>query len=109
MATPYNLILISVPDKKTATRLSDILLSDNLVACINVIPGVESIYKWQGKTEKSKESLLILKTKKSLAKRIIQTVKNNHPYKVPEIISLAIDSGSKDYLNWIKDSCSNKK
>jgi len=97
----YVIVLVTCPDEKTAGNLADIVLNKRLAACVNIIPGMTSKYWWKGKVEKSKEALMIIKTKESLVHGIEKTVKEKHPYDVPEVIAIPIRSGSKEYLGWI--------
>ena len=78
-------------------------MEERLIACVNIIPQVESIFYWQEKVCNEKEALMIIKTRKSLINDIIKRVKSIHSYSVPEIIALPIISGSEDYLKWVGD------
>ena len=75
-----------------------------MIACANIIEGVQSVFWWQGKIDQAKETLIILKSKQALFKKIVKTVKAHHSYAVPEIIALAIIDGNPDYLRWIDES-----
>jgi periplasmic divalent cation tolerance protein len=77
------------------------LLKQRKVACINIIPGVNSLFWWQEKIDSAEESLLVIKTRSVLLNEIIQLVKEIHSYDVPEIIALPIIGGNRDYLEWI--------
>jgi len=103
--TKYIVILVTAKDKKQATKIACGLLEAKLVACANIIEGVQSLFWWQGKIDSSKEVLLVLKTKKTLFKKIMIKVKSLHSYQTPEIIALPIVAGSDDYLHWINSSC----
>ncbi|MCM8779383.1 MAG: divalent-cation tolerance protein CutA [Candidatus Omnitrophica bacterium] len=100
----YLVVLITVPNKKEAGKIARILVEKKLVACINIVPEITSIYHWQGKIEKSKELLLLIKSKKNLFRRLLEEVKKIHSYTVPEIIALNIEKGYKPYLDWIGNS-----
>jgi len=102
-------ILITAKNVREANRIANKLVEEKLIACANVIKGVHSIFRWQGKIDKANETLLILKSKKSCFPKIVKMVKKYHSYDVPEIIALPIIDGSKDYMNWIKSNCSAKK
>jgi len=101
----YIIILVTAKDKKEATKIAHGLLEAKLIACANIVGGVQSFYWWQGKIDSSKEVLLVLKSKKTLFKKVIAKVKALHSYQTPEIIALPIIDGSKDYLDWISSSC----
>jgi periplasmic divalent cation tolerance protein len=97
------LIFITCPNEKTAEKISMNLLKKKLVACVNTIPKVKSMYWWEGKIEKSYESLLIIKTKDELFNSLNREVIKMHPYEVPEVICVKINKGNKKYLDWIKE------
>jgi len=105
MNTPNIIVLVTAKDKKEAIKITNGLLEAKLIACANIIDGVQSFFWWQGKIDSSKEVLLLLKTKKILFKKLLVKVKSLHSYQTPEIIALPIIDGSKDYLNWINSSC----
>jgi periplasmic divalent cation tolerance protein len=100
----YIVVFITAADKKEAKRIADGLLKHKLVACVNIIDKVKSLFWWQGKIDQAEELLLIAKTRKAKLNKIIKLVKSLHSYEVPEIIALPIISGNKDYLKWINDS-----
>lgn len=104
MNTRYIVILITTKDKKEAEKIAQGLLKDKLIACANIITGVQSLFWWQGKIDKAQEVLMILKTKKNLFKKVSAKVKSLHSYQTPEIIALPIVAGSEDYLKWIDSS-----
>jgi periplasmic divalent cation tolerance protein len=105
MNTRYIIVLVTAKDKKEAEKISRGLLEAKLIACANIIEGVQSLFWWQGKIDSSQEVLLVTKTKKILFKKIIALVKSLHSYQTPEIIALPIVAGSKDYLKWIDENC----
>jgi periplasmic divalent cation tolerance protein len=96
--------LITAPRGEPAQKLARLLVEEKQAACVNLIPEIHSTYWWQGKIEEAGESLLICKTDKLKVKALTKTVKANHPYSVPEVISLRIKEGNRDYLRWIADS-----
>lgn len=104
MNTQYIIILVTAKDKKEATKIARGLLEARLIACANIIGGIQSIFTWQGKIDNAKEAVLILKTKKTLFKKISIKIKSLHSYQTPEIIALPILDGSKNYLDWINSS-----
>lgn len=100
----HQLILCTCPDAEVAEKLARALISQELAACANILPGVRSVYQWQGEIETAQEHLLLVKSHQGRYAAIEATLKSLHPYQLPEIIAVAIESGSPDYLKWI-DSC----
>ncbi len=86
---------------KTARRIAQTLTEEQLVACVNIIPNIESVYRWKGKIENSNEIVLIAKTVDQNVKKTIQRIKQLHKYDIPDIIVLPIIGGLKDYLDYI--------
>jgi len=101
----YIIVLVTVPNKLQANKITKFLLKQKLAACVNIIPKMDSFFWWQGKIDKAKELLLVIKSKKSLFKKLKKAIKSKHPYSVPEIIALPVILGNKDYLDWIDESC----
>ena len=100
---PQNfLILSTAASLQQARRLAALLLTRKLAACINILPGLESHYRWKGKKEKAGEVLLLIKSRASVFARLEKTLRENHSYAVPEIIALPIQKGSPKYLKWIQ-------
>ena len=96
----YAIVLIT-SSAEEASNLADALLIQRKAACVNVITTANSTFWWQGQIESVQESILIVKTKTSLVDEIIKIIKEIHSYDVPEVISLPIIGGNKDYLDWI--------
>lgn len=84
-----------------ARRIAHALVEEKIVACVNIIPKIESIYRWKGSIENDEECVLIAKTTDGNVKKTIQTIKKLHPYELPDIIVLPIIGGLKDYLDYI--------
>ncbi len=97
-------VLITAPSLREARAIGRKLVEEKLAACANIIPQVASIFSWQGKICRERESLMILKTQQSSFDRLVTRVKSLHSYSVPEVIALPIILGSKDYLRWIRNS-----
>ncbi len=107
MSIPHESLIViytTCPDSATAESITSKLLQAKQVACVNLLPGIKSQYWWEGKIQKDKEVLVILKTRQSLFKAVEETIKNNHPYQIPEIIALPILQGNASYVSWIHDS-----
>ena len=94
-------VFITADSQATAQNIADKLLTARKAACVNIIPEVSSQYWWQGKIENADELMLVVKTRAALLDELIELVKQNHPYTVPEIIALPIIGGNQDYLDWI--------
>jgi len=97
----YIVILITASSSEEAHKIAEVLLNQRKAACVNIVPGVSSLFWWQDKLDSAQESLLIVKTKASLLPEVISLVKEVHSYDVPEIIALPIIGGNQDYLEWI--------
>jgi periplasmic divalent cation tolerance protein len=97
------IVQITTKDEAEARKLAVLLLEQKRAACINIIPVVSTLYRWQGKIENGTESLMIVKTKISLLRDIISLVKANHSYQVPEVIAMPIHGGNPEYLAWLED------
>jgi periplasmic divalent cation tolerance protein len=88
---------------KDAKRIAKNLVEAQLVACVNILPNIESVYRWEGKIECDKEVVLIAKTTDNNVEKTIERIKSLHSYKVPDIIVLPIIGGLKEYLDYIAD------
>ena len=100
----FILIFITAANKKEANKIARGLLQHKLAACVNIVERIESLFWWKGRIDRSGESLLLVKTKKTKLSSVIKLVKSLHSYEVPEIIALPIIAGEKKYLNWIDAS-----
>ena len=94
-------VLVTAGSVEEAHNIANLLLNQRTVACVNIVPKVDSVFWWEDKLDSEHESLLIAKTKASLLTEIIKLVKSVHSYEVPEVIALPVIGGSEDYLNWI--------
>ena len=101
MEGEYLTVFCTFPDLENARRVVDRLVKDRLIACGNIFPAVESIYRWKGKIERSFEALAILKTTRDKFSRLEAVFKELHPYEVPELIAAPISNGLPAYLAWI--------
>jgi len=94
-------LFITTADEEEARLISRVLLEQKKAACVNIVPGVSSLFWWQGNIDSAQESLLVVKTRAMLVDDIVQLVKQLHSNDVPEIIALPIVGGNKDYLEWV--------
>lgn len=104
MGTEFIVVFCTHPDAGAARDLGGALVEEKLAACVNLLPGLASLYVWQGQRETSEEVLLVLKTRSALFERLAAAIRARHPYTAPEIIALPIVAGDPDYLNWLKTS-----
>ena len=100
----YAVVLVTAPEIKTARRLARQALEARLAACVNLLPGVESHYWWEGKIDTGREILMVLKTSVRKVKALEKLVLEEHPYGTPEFVVLDIAGGSRRYLDWVSAS-----
>jgi len=100
----YCIVLCTYPDQASAEAFANELVKNKLAACVNIVPGITSIYQWKGKLEKGQELLVVIKTKSAVFKAIETAILSHHPYELPEIISIPLINGLPNYLSWIDDS-----
>ena len=104
MADEILLAFSTFPDLETARRIARDLVTENFAACANIIPAIESIYRWQGKIEQGKETLVLFKTTAARSAAFQEKLKCLHPYEVPEIIFLPLTAGLPEYLRWVVEN-----
>lgn len=104
----YTVILSTVPTEEEAKKITQTLLQEKLVACVNIIKSVESFFWWEGKIDNANEILLVIKTLEKNIPFVIKRIKELHSYTVPEIVALPIIGGNSDYLRWIGESIAHK-
>lgn len=100
---------VTIPDDESAKALAHKIINSKLAACVNIIPGITSIYSWDGKVNEDSEVLMMIKTKTSRVDDLVKFVKESHPYSVAEVISLPIEAGNPPYLDWIHRTVPDKK
>lgn len=103
MNTNRLIVFCTCPDRETALRLAETLVDRELAACANVVPGLTSVYRWQGRRETAEESLLLIKTRADAYPELEEAIRALHPYELPEIIAVPIEQGLAAYLAWIDD------
>jgi periplasmic divalent cation tolerance protein len=94
-------VLVTCPTPERAAEIARALVEERLAACGNVVPGLRSIYRWEGKVQDDAEALLVLKTTRARFEALRERVLALHPYEVPEVIALSVEAGSAPYLAWI--------
>ena len=94
-------VLTTTETEADAERLARLLVEAELAACVQVLPRMTSIYRWQGKIEQAGEILLLIKTTRAAYVRLEAAIKQNHSYETPEILALPVETGSVEYLNWL--------
>ena len=99
-------VLVTCPTPAVGRRLARELVRLRLAACVNVLPGVESVFRWQGKVDRSREALLVIKTTRARFAALRRRVLSLHPYDLPEVIALPLAAGHPPYLRWIASSVS---
>jgi periplasmic divalent cation tolerance protein len=105
----HSIVLVTCPEESAETIAREVLRR-RVAACVNIVPGIHSLYWWEGKVDRSKESLLLIKTRTALLGPLQRAVKEVHPYEVPEIIAFPVTHGDAAYLDWItKESTSRVK
>ena len=98
------LILTTTGSNSEAKKIAEMLIERRLAACVNVIPRMHSVYRWKDKVESAEEFLLLIKTRKENESAVQAAIRELHSYDLPECISIPIDGGSAEYLNWMTES-----
>jgi periplasmic divalent cation tolerance protein len=102
--TDKRLVLSTAGSEDEARKIAHHLVEKRLASCVNIVPQIESIYRWQGKVESSREWLLVIKTTVDRFATVRDAIRELHSYDLPECISIALDDGSSEYLEWIEQS-----
>jgi periplasmic divalent cation tolerance protein len=105
MAEQILLAISTFPDAEAADRIAHTLIEEKFAACANIIPTVHSIYRWKDKVETAGEVIVFFKTTLDRQAAFQEKLRSLHPYEVPEIICVNIDTGSPDYLRWVIENC----
>ncbi|MFV2060219.1 MAG: divalent-cation tolerance protein CutA [Gammaproteobacteria bacterium] len=103
----YHVIYCTCPNNEVANTISKVLVENKLAACVNILPNITSIYRWQGELQRDQEQLLLIKSRSDKFEDIKQAIIKYHPYELPEIIAVSIDNAVPNYLNWINESLDN--
>lgn len=97
------LVLCNVPDEATGQVIASAVVEQGLAACVNLLPVVQSVYRWQGKIERAMETSLLIKSSAGRYAELEQAIRARHPYEVPEILCLPVQAGLPAYLQWVLD------
>jgi len=95
------IVLTNLPDKASATRLASLLVERRHAACVNILAECTSVYRWQGRVETATEVPILIKTSRAAYSRLEEEILANHPYELPEIVSVPLGAGLPAYLNWV--------
>jgi periplasmic divalent cation tolerance protein len=101
----YSVVLCTCPNRDAARALAVALIENRYAACVNLVPGLSSIYHWKGGIEEAEEVLLLIKTTRERYGDVEACIRAGHPYELPEIIALPVENGLSNYLAWIDDAC----
>ena len=102
--TDARIVLTTAGSPEEAEKIARALVEGRLAACVNIVPQIQSIYRWKDKIEQETEWLLIIKTKTNLFESVADAIKELHSYELPECVMLELSSGSERYLNWIREN-----
>jgi periplasmic divalent cation tolerance protein len=102
--TDKRIILSTAGSEDEARKIARHLVEHRLAACVNIVPRIESVYRWQGKVESSQEWLLLIKTSAEKIPAVRDAIRELHSYELPECVAVSIDDGSTEYLEWLADS-----
>ncbi|GIX97565.1 protein CutA homolog [Caerostris extrusa] len=101
--------ILAISRRVFATMASEGLVKEKLAGCVNIIPGIHSVYEWEGEIQKDSEVLMVIKSRTSQLDDLTKYVRENHPYQVCEVISTPIVQGNEPYLKWLNDIIPEKK
>lgn len=102
--TAYVEVHVTTPDAATASRLARLLVEERLAACVQVVPGVSSVYRWEGEVESAEEHLLLVKSTLERFEAIRERVRSEHPYDTPEVLAVPVLALDPRYAAWVRDS-----
>ena len=105
MSEEVIVVLCTAPSDEVGAQLARGLLEARLAACVNLVPGVRSFYRWEGAVQDDAEVQLVIKTVPALVERVDRWLAEHHPYDTPEVIALPVSAGSRAYLEWVAASC----
>jgi len=98
------IVFVTTSSNDEANRIADALVSERLAACVNIVSAIQSVYRWEGRIVSDQESLLIIKTTDERYSQLERRVKELHTYTTPEVVAIKIETGSEQYLSWLRSS-----
>ena len=107
--TDKRIVLTTAGSEEEAQKIAHHFVESRIAACVNIVPGISSVYRWQGKVEAAREWLLLIKTRADAFEKIREAITELHSYELPECICLTIEDGSANYLQWIAESVAETK
>jgi periplasmic divalent cation tolerance protein len=102
-AAEVRVVLVTAPDLEVARSLARVLVEARLAACVNLVPGVRSLYRWEGEVQEDQEVLLVVKTRADRGAALTSRLLDLHPYDVPEVLELSAVGGNEAYLRWVRE------
>ena len=103
-ASPFVIVLTTFPADGDAARLAHTLVEERLVACINILPVMESVYRWEGRIDQSRERQIVMKTVRERVEELKRRLEELHPFDVPELLVVPVSGGGDRYLAWVRES-----
>ncbi|BDC36399.1 MAG: divalent-cation tolerance protein CutA [Candidatus Methanoliparum thermophilum] len=97
----YIQVITTVESKRDAERIANVLVEKNLAGCVQILGPIESVYWWENRIERTEEWLCVIKSEQSIYDEVEKTIKENHPYEIPEILAIPVIKGDKNYLEWL--------
>lgn len=104
MSSSDALIVFVTCPPQAAAALAQTLVESRLAACVNILSGISSVYRWQDEVQRDDESLLLIKTSRARYPALEHAVRENHPYELPEVLAVAVEAGLPAYLDWLRDA-----
>lgn len=102
--TNKRIVLSTAGSEDEARKIAHHLVEQRLAACVNIIPRIESVYRWEGKVESNREYLLLIKTSSTMFPEVRDAILELHSYELPECVEIAVEDGSSEYLQWVEES-----
>lgn len=102
--TDKRIVLSTAGSEEEARKIAHHLVEQRLAACVNIVPRIESVYRWEGKVESNREYLLLIKTSSTMFPQVRDAIRELHSYQLPECVEIAVEDGSSEYLQWVGES-----